>query len=304
MDQILRYAIESSLKSKRGFDFEATVNKILLINHGYDNYYPTRERKDNGLDGLIVYNGTVIASYAPDKYFEKKYKLKADEDFTMYIEKWANKYKNWTMFYNNSLAPEQITHCDTLKELAKLNGYDCEVKILGIEQIIQLIESDYNSDKIRKLCEFLNINKEYIIFDYIKSILNDLLSSSKNGNEKAIYKNRIDYEDKVKLNYTERDQYDALEEYQEYIIDGTLKKIKDVFSTFDEDEINAIKMKIKTKFNSFNGTYKEKIEHVLNFYQEKYASERDDQFEYFTRGLLVYCFEQCMIGKKHVIITD
>jgi len=298
MDRSLKASIESLIKSKRGFEFEAFVNKMHLVRYGSENYYCTRERRDEGADGIILTSNTVIASYGPDTYDETKYKKKANEDFDMYIEKWVNAHSNWCMYYNNSLAPAQIKHCELLKKNAKKKGHEVSVKVCGIEQIIHYIETEFTNKQIRLLAENLGVNKDLMVFDYIKTILDDLIRGVGVESENIEYKNRIDIEEKITLNYSQEDKDAALDEYATLVIDGTLTKIRDAFSTYESEEINSIKMKIKRNFNQFSGDFKTKVNNVAQNYQSIYANIQDDDFEYYTRALLVYCFEQCMIGVK------
>ena len=90
----------------------------------------------------------------------------------------------------------------------------------------------------------------------------------------------------------------AEDEYTYLIEDGSLKKIWSILATFEPEQINSLKLRIKREFNNINGEFKEKIDGLTEKYLDKYTSGLDDDFEHYTRALLVYCFEQCMIGDK------
>jgi hypothetical protein len=59
-----------------------------------------------------------------------------------------------------------------------------------------------------------------------------------------------------------------------------------------------LKFKIITDFNKQKGTFKEQLENLTDLYYNKYSSGSDDEFFMYIRGILVYCFEQCILGKK------
>ena len=93
-------------------------------------------------------------------------------------------------------------------------------------------------------------------------------------------------------------QKKAKDEYADLIEDGSLKKIWSILATFEPEQINTLKQRIKREFNNINGDFKGKINSLTEKYLDKYTSGLDDDFEHYTRALLIYCFEQCMIGDK------
>lgn len=299
MDNALKANIKELIKSKRGFEFEAFINKMLLIQHGADGYQPTRERHDDGAEGVIIQTRTIIAAYGPDSYNEKNFLKKVNDDFADYIDKWAKANPNWVMYYNNSLAPEQIKISDKLKLKASQNSLITDIVLIkGIDQIMQIIESDFNNKQQREIATFLGVPKELIVFDHIRSIIDDLLNGFGVNEENIKYKIEINILDKIKLNYSDADEKKAIEEYEELNINGTLKKIWIIISTFQTEQINSLKFRIKKDFNSYNGTFIEKLNYLTEKYLDKYSSGQDDDIEHYTRALLIYCFEQCLIGDK------
>ena len=76
------------------------------------------------------------------------------------------------MYYNNSLAPEQLKVSDKLREIAKKRSISIDkIIIKGIDQIMQLIENEFNCRQQRKIAFLLNVPKELMIFDHIRTIL-------------------------------------------------------------------------------------------------------------------------------------
>jgi hypothetical protein len=299
MDKALKANIKELIKSKRGFEFEAFINEMHLIQYGANGYQSTRERSDDGAEGIILSSRTIIAAYGPDTYKENSFLKKINDDFEDFMNKWAKDNPNWNMYYNNSLAPEQIRISDDLIELAKKKFLTIDkVIIKGIDQIMYLIESDFTNKQQRQLATILGVPKELMIFDHIRSIIDDLIRGVGIDEENVKYKIAVDVPEKIRLNYSEGDVKIAEEEYIDLNADGTLKKIWNIIATYEPEQINSLKLRIKSEFNTINGTFKEKLNGLTEKYLDKYTSGQDDDFEYYTRALLVYCFEQCMIGEK------
>lgn len=299
MDKALKSNIKELIKSKRGFEFEAFINAMHLIQYGSDGYQPTRERNDQGAEGFIINTRTIIAAYGPDTYKEGAFLKKVNEDFEEYLNKWAIANPNWNMYYNNSLAPEQIKVSDKLRELAKKRSIAIDkIIIKGIDQIMQLIENEFSNRQQRALASLLRVPQELINFDHIRTIIDDLIRGVGIDEENVKYKIAVDVSEKIKLNYSDADAKNAEEEYSDLIEDGSLKKIWSILATFEPEQINSLKLRIKREFNNINGNFKHKINTLVEKYLDRYTSGSDDDFEHYTRALLVYCFEQCMIGDK------
>ncbi|GAA3946811.1 hypothetical protein GO495_27310 [Chitinophaga oryziterrae] len=299
MDNSLKASIEALIRAKRGFEFEALISEIHLIQYGSDGFQPTRERKDDGAEGIILSSKTVIAAYGPDAYDEKRFLKKVNDDFDDFLNKWAAENPNWKMHYNGSLAPEQIRISETLKSKAASKQITVNIILVkGVDQIMQLVEEEFSNKQQRQLATYLGVAKELIIFDHIRSIIDDLIRGIEIDPENIRYDLKIDIEEKINLNYTPEDAILASEEYQDFVVNGTLKKIWGILSTYENEEINSLKMRIKREFNNLTGTFKDKLNRLTESYLNKYSSGQDDDFEYFTRALLVYSFEQCMIGDK------
>ncbi|HZK94730.1 MAG TPA: hypothetical protein VFC67_11025 [Prolixibacteraceae bacterium] len=299
MDKALKSNMKELIKSKRGFEFEEFINHMHLIQYGSEGYQPTRERRDDGAEGLIINSRTIIAAYGPDSYKEKAFLKKVNDDFEDYLNKWAKANPNWNMYFNSSLAPEQIKVSDKLREIAKKKSIAIDkIIIKGIDQILQLIENELNNKQQRELVSLLNVPKELMIFDHIRTIIDDLIRGFGIDEENIKYKIEVDVLEKIKLNYSESDAKNAEDEYTDLIENGTLKKIWNILATFESEQINTLKQRIKREFNNINGDFKGKINSLTEKYLDKYTSGLDDDFELYTRALLIYCFEQCMIGDK------
>jgi hypothetical protein len=203
------------------------------------------------------------------------------------------------MYYNNSLAPIQLQMSDNLKALAVSKSIEVDkVLIKGIDQILQMIQDDFSNKQIRRLSEYLGVAKELLTFDNLRLLIDDLIKNLEINPENIKYNVQVNIQEKIALNYGIEDITLANAEYEELALNGTLKKLFVILSGYQTEEINSLKFKIITDFNKQRGTFKEQLENLTDFYYNKYSSGNDDEFFMYIRGILVYCFEQCILGKK------
>lgn len=289
MNNPLKNQIKIQISQLKETPFENFITELVLKYYGPDGFIPTREKSDEGCDGIIVSKKEVIACYGPVKYEKKSFDKKAEDDFASYKKNWEKDYPNWRMIVNHDPAPNEI------KKVGKLKSGS---KIWGIQNIIQIIEDQLTSKQKRDIAKYLGIDKEIIAMDYIKEILDDLLNNNKSNND-IEYNKPIYLLDKVKLNFEDDEIDDFNELYQGFIADGTLFYIKGIIQGYSEGEINQIKVRIKNDFNNQKkNSFKDGLGNLTNQYKMKYSSENDDEYNYYIKAIIVYCFEQCIIGKK------
>lgn len=299
MDINLKRNFENTIKSKTEKEFESFIKELHFERYGVNGFISTRETKDKGSDGIISETYTVIASYGPKKYTKASFYKKADEDFGKYLKYWASQYFNWEMYYNGDISPDQIFKKDELEKLAISRGFtNINILLRGVDHIVKIIEEDLKNIQIRKLAAQLLIPKELFIQDYIREILDDLLRGLNIQLESVEYDLKVDIEEKINLNFSLDDVEGAKNEYELLATSGTLRNIQNAIAIYEDEEINKLKLKIIRDFNEFGGTFKQKIANLTRKYAEKYASGNDDDFDHYIRAILIYCFEQCIIGVK------
>lgn len=291
MEKLLRNAFIVQIESKREFDFEDFIDELFLLKYGADNYLPIRRVRDNGNDGTIISERKILACYAPKKYVRKDFEVKVlgsntiKGDFEKYKSEWESNFPNWEMLINHDVAPEQLTIIDNL---------DGNTSIKGIKQIISIIE-DLPRAKLRKLAKFLEI-ESFIIQDYIRDILNDLLTNSIANEEIIKYKHAPYVPKKIEINYNEEDVDGALSEFIE--ISQNFNIVETILVGYEDDEKGKIKFRVIDDFNKLSGSFKEKLNNLTIQYTERYGNIEDDDYHFYVKTILLYMFEQCLIGKK------
>ncbi len=277
----------TKVKSATGKDFQNLITELFELYYEPNDFIAIRDTKDDGCDGIIKSKNKIIACYGPESYYFPDFKKKANSDFKKYEQYWKEKYSNWEMVVNHDLSPDEIHHIDSLGN---------NVSIIGLKQIKTIIEHSLTSGKRRALAKKLNIDNDFMAKDYIKELLDDLLISDTETNTNMDYKEPIYIEDKIRLNYDENDIEEAKEDY--YLSLNDFPKIRDILSTYEETSIASIKIRIRTDFSLLpNASFKTRINLLAKQYHERISSLDDDCLR-LSKSLILYCFEQCIIGKR------
>lgn len=288
MNNPLKTQIITQIKSLKETPFENFVVELLLKYYGANNFIPTREKGDGGCDGIIVDTKTIIACYGPEKYLKKSFDKKISDDFGQYQLNWQGTYPNWMVIVNHDVCPNEINKIEELKQNSQ---------IWGIKNLVTIIEDELSSKQRRDIAKYLNIDNDFIATDYIKEILDDLLGDSSVA-ENIKYEKPLYLGDKIVLNFNAEDQDEFSEEYKLYAEGGVLSHIGNIIHGYDDNEINQIKIKVRNDFNSSRGIgFKNKIIKTTDAYRNKYSLE-DDELLYYTKAIIMYFFDQCIIGKK------
>ncbi|MBI4648209.1 MAG: hypothetical protein HY738_16905 [Bacteroidia bacterium] len=168
----------------------------------------------------------------------------------------------------------------------------------GIDQIMAIIENEFDSFKRRKIAQHLNIDiKQYFTQEYLSEILEDLLKGTTiDPNTQLTYKKPVNYPDKIQINYKADDVEAAISELETVIEE--FSKIDSLIKNYESDQQGKIKLRIQTDYKNANGSFKERLKIMVENYLRMFANEKDDDYRYFITAVLLYHFEQCIIGNK------
>jgi len=276
------------IKSLYGTEFQNFITKLYLYRYGSEDYIPPRDIKDKGADGIIVGKNMIVACYGPKKVVKSRYIEKIKDDFESYTDNWENNYKHW-MFVTNVDLPEYA--------IRKINELKSDAKQIGVKNILEFIDDLSNNQK-RELGKYLKIEQSFFALDYLREVIEDLLKDSKFTDENIKYEKQLYFPDKVKLNYDLDDIDSITDEYEGYIESGVFDEIQSLLYAYEDEDFERLKTRIKNDFSGKSGVFKERLRQLAEHYLIKYSSENDDSYLYYLRAVLVYFFEQCIIGKK------
>lgn len=285
MNDPLRNMFKLQIENLTGFNFQGFITELFLLKYGANGFTVPREVRDKGCDGIIVSEKKVIACYGPERQHLNKVIDKIEGDFESYREYWAAMYPNWAFITNHDVSPELIETITRLKQ---------DAQILGLRNIIALIE-ELDTYKRRKLGEYLKIDKEYFAQDYIGEILEDLLKDDGSEDKQVEYTKPPYVPGKIELNYEVQDIESATEAFDE--ASQYFPRIGDIIQGYRDKEISRIKTRVIDDFNKQQGSFKERFQQQTDRYLEKYLPG-DDDYLTFIQAILLYHFEQCLIGEK------
>lgn len=283
MDSILRSLFKTAVEGKKDVAFQDIVDSIYTKRFG-SRFTSVKQKRDKGCDG-IVENKRILAAYAPEKPNLKDFKKKTSEDYDKYSVNWSSTHPEWEYIYNGEYTAQMIQHLDSMKQ-------DC-CKV-DINRLLDMID-ELPHFRRRELAIELSINEQFIINDVLKAVIEDLFKLSEQCIEGSKPYQAPPYiEDKIKLNYDEKDVEGALKEYESVI--GYFGELKDLLKSYQDYEVGALKTKLIDCYGKLSGSFKERLEELTKQFSER--NKNDDYYVFFVRVVLVYFFESCIIGKR------
>jgi len=286
MDKVLHNIIKNQILSLKNLQFNDFINQLYIIAYEGSRFTPIKQKQDKGCDGILD-NEIVIAAYSPEKYETRKFKNKVtnskkDGDFDKYQINWKDKGYKWRFIYNGEITTESRNF---ILELEK------EAEIIDINHILTFIDS-LEWHKKRNIIEYLDIDGVYFINDILSEIIDDLIKGIKPDD--IIYKKVLYIEDKVRLNYSQDDVDMALDEYRECL--ECFPNLRSLLAAYNGENISALRSRIRNDYMKYHGNFKERLNYLTEEYIAKYKN--DDIYKFYVRVVLIYYFEDCLIGKK------
>lgn len=282
MSQVTEHILKQRILTLIGNDFQQFVEKLYLLNYGTD-FTPVKQKRDKGCDGFINSDHIVIAVYGPETRDLRKFKNKVREDFEKYQEYWELEYPKWQVVYNNSFTAEELQFIESLKPNT--------IKI-SVEHLLDIYRGLDWTNK-RHIFTDLGIDAQFFRNDILSSIIDDLIKNS-DHNENIQQVKPIYIEDKIKLNFESTDIETAKDEYHDSLLYfGELRRL---LSSYSDREQLALKSKVRTDYNKYSGSFAKRLSYLTEQYAEQY--KEDDLYIFHVKILLLYFFEQCLIGQK------
>ena len=140
--------------------------------------------------------------------------------------------------------------------------------------------------------------ENFFIQDYIQDIINDLLNAS-SEEDKALHfdrKSLVPPQQKIELNFAQED-WDGMNSEMVLVMEE-FNTITNILSGYNDDEINTLKRRIINDYNKLSGSFKERLYNLTDQYTTAYGNIKDDEYVKCVKSILLYMFEQCLIGRK------
>lgn len=280
MDELLKNQFKKRIELRKSSSFQNFCRELFLKKFG-QNFQPIKDKQDRGCDGILNKN-TILSIYSPEKENLRSFKSKVKDDYQKYKDNWKSKYKKWCFVYNGELTADRIKFLDEISK--NCLRWD-------INYIIEIIDSlPYH--KMNQLAKDLNIDENLIVYDVLKIVIEDLSKDL----DITIRKEKIPslFKEKVRVNYSQREQEDALKEYRENLTH--ILKLEEVLKHFEDKHISSLKNKVKIAYDMLKGNFKQRINNLVKSLST--SRENDDLYVFYVRIIVIYFFERCVIGKN------
>lgn len=266
-------------------EFEAFVSEFFLIYFGPNDFVPTRAKKDKGSDGNITSINTIVASYGPSKRTLAKFKSKVSDDFKKYKDNWSASYRGWYFVHNAENGPDEISY---------INGLGGTNTLMGSDQLVAMFEEMPNF-KQRKIGEHLNIDSDFFSKNYFEQIIKDVFNISENSVDLIPYESPLYIEDKIKINFSDS-QIDEIKEQYGLSLE-IFNFVKEVLETYSSNgDLSKLKNQILSDIGTISGDLFFRINTLAKNYSKLFNYSED--YAFYVKAVIIYFFEQCLIGKK------
>ena len=288
MTSPLETQLRIQLRSLKGFDFQAAVVFLQQLLHGTEGFQDLRPVRDGGCDGLIEDEKWAIACYGPEEARFRKFKTKVDSDYNAYAGKWRATYPNWRVYINRDPSPEETL---LVKELHK------DGQLWGVVRLMESVANLLWYQRVR-FYRYLNIDDDLIGRDFLRPILEDLVAERVEGDAGEYRKRAPDIERKIIANYS-ADEVELELKSNELTFEQQAAAMA-LLSAFGETDLNRIKATVVERYKQMpaSSTFGERIDGLVRHYCSKYNAGDDDGLTLCIRGLVLWLFAQCLLGRE------
>lgn len=283
MMRILDKLIEKNISILTDNDFQNFVEYLYILYYETD-FTLVKSKRDKGSDGFLNSKKACIAIYGPEKRHLPQFQKKIRDDFIKYKTNWEHQYPNWHLVYNLSFTASEIEFVEGLKP---------NVEKVEPKHLLRIFQALIWVDK-RNVADYLGIDGQFLQNDLLSTILDDLLLDDKQRDKGKPLVQPTYIEEKIELNFDVHDLESAKNEYYECLL--YFETLRKLISSYPNNEQSALKSRILNDFRKFSGTFSQKLDNLTEYYSKKY--EKDDLYVFNVRVVLLYFFEQCLIGKK------
>ncbi len=283
MDNILREVLKTRIKGLKATAFQDALDRIFLCIYGENDFQRVKQKHDGGSDG-IVKNATILAAYAPEIYSLNNFKKKIKEDFESYKNNWESTHNKWQVVTNLESTAKMIKFVNDLKDGST---------IICIERLLQKI-ADQTWTVKKAIFHALDIPEHYITYDVISTVIEDLIQISGQEEPFKPYEKPAYIQDKIELNVSLEHQPSFVDEYEESL--AIFPRVASVIKSKSQDSVAAIRSKVRSTFTSLSGSFEQRLNQLVDVMSE--GKSRDDYYRCNMRVIMIYFFEQCLIGIK------
>ena len=101
---------------------------------------------------------------------------------------------------------------------------------------------------------------------------------------------------KIEINFDKVD-WDGIKSEIDTVV-NEFKVIENIIKGYEDNEKDLIKRRIIDDYNKLSGVFKKRLYNLTEQYTKQYRDVDDDGYKLSIKAILLYMFEQCLIGKK------
>lgn len=282
MNKLLLMQFTQMVRSKTDNGFQDFVVFLFQVVHE-DDFRVVKQKHDKGSDGIV--NGdTVLAVYGPSDYSLAKFKKKVGDDYKSYARNWKDTHPHWIVVYNDELRANMIQFAE-----AKHSGADK----IGLPELIAMIER-LPWSKIQRVGDYLGIPTELLMNDLIGQVVDDLIRQNEIEQSIADRPKATYIEEKLALNYSSDEVSLATDQYFDCLV--YFNSTEEILQAHTHFSLTSLRNRIRTDFNLQGGRFAERLRGLVALYTQ--ARTNDDLYRFAVTILLVFFFEQCLIGRR------
>ncbi len=289
MNSTLEEMFQFKISRLKGMDFQTFMEKLYLTCYG-NNFTKVLQKRDKGCDGILS-GKTVIAVYAPEMHsldaFKRKIKNETrgnEGDFDKYMKHWQTDYPGWQVVYNGEFTAEMVQFIKSLKK---------DTELLGRQHLLTLIQGQ-PWGRIRDVAGFLGIEEQFFIREIFEEIIQDLLKDCSYKNPKRDYSPPVYIKEKISLNFSGEDIETIGDDYKDAL--KYFHTLQMIMKEYGDTELDALKNNVREDIKKYNGNFKEKFQLLMEQYYGK--NKNDALYKLYVKVLMIYLFEQCLLGGK------
>lgn len=282
MNKLLLTQFTQMIRAKTDNDFQAFVEFLFQLVHE-DNFRVVKQKHDKGSDGIL--NGdTVLAGYGPSNYTLAGFKKKVGDDYKSYERNWKATHPKWMVVFNDELKANMIQFIE-----GKHDGADK----IGLPELLGMIKR-LPWSKIQRVGDYLGIPSQLLMNDLIGQVVDDLIRQNETEPSAADRPQATYIEEKISLNYSLDEVQLATDQYFDCLV--YFNSTEEILQGHTPFSLTSLRGRIRNDFNGQGGSFAERFRGLVALYTQ--SRPDDDLYRFAVTILLVFFFEQCLIGRR------
>lgn len=283
MNKLLLTQFTQMIRARTDNDFQDFVVFLFQLVHE-EAFRVVKQKHDKGSDGIL--NGdTVLAVYGPTNYSLASFKKKVGDDYKSYERNWKGTHPKWLVVYNDELKANMIQF---------VAGKQADADAMGMPELMGMIER-LPWSKVQRVGDYLGIPSQLLMNDLLGQVVDDIIRRNESDPSSTTERSQALYiEEKISLNYSADEIQTATDQYFDCLV--YFHSTEEILQDHPPFSLSSLRSRIRNDFNNQGGSFAERFRGLLSLYTQ--SRPTDDLYRFAVTVLLVFFFEQCLIGRR------